>query len=386
MLSASDTGVGCLIMGGARIPAAAAGGAIVALCLTFVVMLLYTYAGVSAEAGVASALLTFTAGMLSLQWLLFWLLVALIGLPVFHAVASRRRWTRFWIYALAGVAIPLAFMAVIQILSPHLKWGDFVLIGILCGALTGLVFWSLARETVETNPVRSGRVVGIGAAIIGLAVLVSVCASTWRFASGIAPLHAEIVYRWSHPTWPYICGGMESVQPEPALADPAGKAAACRAYADAGDAVEEVEVADGKFGHVSPDERAAWLEKAVDQDYEPAIQGLASMLSPMNKDQGIPKDGEKALRLYLRSAEKGNVISQLVVAVAYKKGVGVGQDMVASLMWCEVAAMSAEAHPSDLQLRNLRKGYEDFAAQQPPEQVAEAHRRAQEFLARHDLR
>jgi TPR repeat protein len=104
------------------------------------------------------------------------------------------------------------------------------------------------------------------------------------------------------------------------------------------------------------------------------------MLSPMSPDQGVPKDAQKAMQLYLRSAAHGDVLSQVILATAYRRGQGVEVDMIAALMWREVAAVAAEEQPGEFQLRNLRKSYEEFAAKQSSEQVAEAHQRALAYL------
>jgi TPR repeat protein len=192
-----------------------------------------------------------------------------------------------------------------------------------------------------------------------------------------------MIYRVDHPTWPVLCTNSAFMRMFPRLDWREDDRAICHAYAERGDAVMQTEVAEGRFGPVSPAERAAWLARAADQDYGPALTALAAMLGPFTADQGVPKDIDRAVRLYTRAAEQGDVLSQVLLAVLYHRGKGVPQDSMTWLMWEEIAAATAEAHPGPMQLRNLRKTYDRSVAKSPPDQVAEAHRRAQEFLAKH---
>lgn len=363
-----------------RLVIAAVAAAAVANFLTLVVMLVYT--GWSGGANAGATLLLATAVTLTLRWLLFWVLVALIGLPLSHVALSQRRFESRRAYMLAAAGIPVAFMAVITIVSHQVRWGDFIFVAILCGIPTGLVFRSLARE-VSGGRLTSRYVVSGGAATASLLILVAATWSTWHFTNGVASLRAEISYRAHHFKWPVLCMSFDNESMEPTWVRRGTESTICRTYADQGDAITETAVANGNFGSVSPVERAAWLQKAAAQDYEPALSQLASMLGPFSSDQGVPKDTDRAIVLYQRAAELGDTVSRAILAVAYKRGQGVPQDMVVSLMWRELVLLAAKRE-GGLPEQGMQKSFDDFAAALTPEQVAEAHKRALEFLATHD--
>ncbi len=330
-----------------------------------------------------------------LKWGIFWLVVTVVIFPLGHIGLSYRGLSSRWIYAALGAAAPMVLILLVESVSPQIAERDSFFLPFFGGAPAALVFAAIAGRNSNVAgsatilELRSkGCMIAVAIAAVCLLGLAAVFGEAWSVGTEDRYVEAEWRYRLHHLTWPLLCfSTAKNVRWVPRLAG--GKAddlALCKAFALQGDAIAQTMMGEGKLDRLGPVERAAWLDKAAAQDYEPAQQILASMISPLTEDEGVLKDGPKAVQLYLRMAEKGNVLSQVLLGIAYKKGAGVEQDMVATLMWREIAAVVSEAEPGDFQLQHLRKTYDDFAATQPPEQVAEAHRRAQDFLASHGYR
>lgn len=85
-----------------------------------------------------------------------------------------------------------------------------------------------------------------------------------------------------------------------------------------------------------------------------------------------------AAEWYRKAAEQGVVRAQNNLAILYAQGKGVAQDYVAAHMWFAVAGTAK----SDKNQANLRL----LESQMTPEEIAEANRRAEEWLDRHALR
>jgi len=58
--------------------------------------------------------------------------------------------------------------------------------------------------------------------------------------------------------------------------------------------------------------------------------------------RGIPQDTIRALRLFLLSAENGNMKAALNLANVFRAGIGVKQDPTPSYMWLQIAAAGGE--------------------------------------------
>jgi TPR repeat protein len=90
---------------------------------------------------------------------------------------------------------------------------------------------------------------------------------------------------------------------------------------------------------------------------------------------GVPQDHVEAAAWYQAAAEQGNLFAKLNLGVLYERGPpGVPRDVVQSHMWYNLAA--AQGHADAGQLRD------DIATAMTPEQVAEAQRLAQAWLAK----
>ncbi len=78
-----------------------------------------------------------------------------------------------------------------------------------------------------------------------------------------------------------------------------------------------------------------WLEKAVAQDYAPAMTTLAAMY--MFGD-GVKVNGKKAVELLTRAIELGDGEALFVRGVCSEKGIGVEKDPVDAQSWYKKAA------------------------------------------------
>ncbi len=78
-----------------------------------------------------------------------------------------------------------------------------------------------------------------------------------------------------------------------------------------------------------------WLEKAVAQDYAPAMTTLAAMY--MFGD-GVKVNGKKAVELLTRAIELGDGEALFVRGVCSEKGIGVSKDPQDAKAWYEKAA------------------------------------------------
>ena len=124
---------------------------------------------------------------------------------------------------------------------------------------------------------------------------------------------------------------------------------------------------------LSDAEAAKWYRRAADKGHSRAQQNLGALYEV---GAGVPQNYSEAVRWYRLSAEQGNITAKVNLGVLYERGVpGLPRDVVRTHMWYNLAA--AQGHGDAAQLRD------DIAASMTPEQVSEAQRLAQEWLARH---
>ena len=125
---------------------------------------------------------------------------------------------------------------------------------------------------------------------------------------------------------------------------------------------------------------AAWYRKAADQGYAPVQSALASIFYV---GKGVPQDFTQAAAWYRKLADQGQSSGQFNLGNMYEEGVGVPQDYVEAYKWHSLAAAHA---PSD----DFGEGWdwpeelercETLAQKMTPQQVAEAQKRASEWLA-----
>ena len=119
------------------------------------------------------------------------------------------------------------------------------------------------------------------------------------------------------------------------------------------------------------DEAAQWFTKS-------AAQGNA--LAQLNlgvcyyQGQGVPKDDKKAAELFRHLAENGDADAQSLLGLLYTNGEGVPYDDVESFKWFSLAASQGQ--------EDAVKGREAVKDKLDKEQIVEAEKRIQEFLAK----
>lgn len=134
--------------------------------------------------------------------------------------------------------------------------------------------------------------------------------------------------------------------------------------------------------HLTKDEaRAAqWFRKAAEQGLPEAQNALGAMYL---HGRGVPKDYTQALIWFVKAAEQGYPEAHLQLGAVYFAGRGgVAKDNVEALKRLTIA--------STLETGDLKSSYVEFKAriakEMTPTQVAEATRRAQEWLAAFERR
>ena len=103
-------------------------------------------------------------------------------------------------------------------------------------------------------------------------------------------------------------------------------------------------------------EAALWYERAVqDNNYPFAAYALGCLYS---RGQGVERDEELALELFLTAAEKGNPYAQYLLGKIYYWGNGVEQDREKGLEYIQLAA--EQGHPGAVRfLERLAQGEQD---------------------------
>ena len=92
--------------------------------------------------------------------------------------------------------------------------------------------------------------------------------------------------------------------------------------------------------------------------------------------RGVAQDDKESVRWFRLAAEQGDAEAQGGLGLAYSAGRGVPQDFVASHMWMTLAA----ARLTGATRRGALKFRDTIAAAMTSEQIAEAHRLAQEWM------
>ena len=106
----------------------------------------------------------------------------------------------------------------------------------------------------------------------------------------------------------------------------------------------------------------------------------ASLASMYYLGLGVPQDYVETLKWLRRAAAQGDASAQEVLGFMYSKGEGVPQDYVQAHMWFNLAA----AGSSNAEVRaEALKNRISVAAFMTPDQIAEAQRLAQEWIAVH---
>jgi TPR repeat protein len=76
--------------------------------------------------------------------------------------------------------------------------------------------------------------------------------------------------------------------------------------------------------YADPKAAAGWYQKAVEQNYAPAINNLARLYAD---GRGVKQDVPKAIELWSKAAETGNTTARFNLGLQYAAGIGVKKDM-----------------------------------------------------------
>lgn len=112
-----------------------------------------------------------------------------------------------------------------------------------------------------------------------------------------------------------------------------------------------------------------WLRQAADQDYTPALIGLAEMYYT---GRGVAHSHDEAARLYAMAAKSGNAEAQYALGALHIHGHGVEKDLVRAHMWLSLAGMRG--------LKFARMRRDEIEAMMTPEQIAEAEKLRQQQM------
>ncbi len=116
------------------------------------------------------------------------------------------------------------------------------------------------------------------------------------------------------------------------------------------------------------DEALRWYRKAADQGNAEAQHNLGYMYA---NGQGVPQDYAEALKWYNKAAGQGNAYAQNALGWMYNSGQGVPQDFVLAYMWFNLAAAQGRSDAQDSR--------DKLAKEMTPAQIAEAQRLASEW-------
>ena len=119
-------------------------------------------------------------------------------------------------------------------------------------------------------------------------------------------------------------------------------------------------------------EAVRWYRLAAEQGYAHAQFNLGSMYA---NGQGVLQDYGEAAHWYRLAADQSVATAQINLAVLYGDGLGVLKDYVRAHMWAYLAAAQNQENATKLRAA--------LAEGMAPAQIAEAQRRAREWLAQH---
>jgi len=91
--------------------------------------------------------------------------------------------------------------------------------------------------------------------------------------------------------------------------------------------------------------------------------------------RGVPRNEAEAVKWHRKAAEQSAADAQVNLAVMYAQGLGVSQDFVQAYKWFKISAWLGD------EMANL--GQKNVAGGMTPDQIAEAERLADEWMAKH---
>lgn len=128
-------------------------------------------------------------------------------------------------------------------------------------------------------------------------------------------------------------------------------------------------------GKILPADDAAaikWFRKAAEKGYALAQYDLGKMYE---RGHGTSPDNAEAVKWYRKAAEQMFTLGQYSLAYMYQAGSGVPKDTVEALKWFTIAATLGDTYSEGV--RTLA------ASHMPAHKIAEAERRAREWLDEH---
>lgn len=123
----------------------------------------------------------------------------------------------------------------------------------------------------------------------------------------------------------------------------------------------------------------AWFRKAADQGDQDGQFNLGMLYA---NGHGVPQDYTQAVAWWRKAAEQGDSAAQFALSGMYAAGAGVRQDYVEADMWRTIAA--ARATGEDQQKFSASRA--SLAQKMTPAQLAEAQKRATEWIAAFEKR
>ncbi len=119
-------------------------------------------------------------------------------------------------------------------------------------------------------------------------------------------------------------------------------------------------------------EAAKWYRRAAENGHVRAQQNLGAMYE---EGTGVLQDQAEAAKWYRMSAAGGNVNAKIILGVMYEEGrPGLPLNVVIAHMWYNLAAAQGSADAARFR--------DELALDMSAEQVAEAQRQAQDWLAK----
>jgi TPR repeat protein len=126
-------------------------------------------------------------------------------------------------------------------------------------------------------------------------------------------------------------------------------------------------------------EAERWFRQAAEHGHANAQFRLGAMYTG---GLGVKQDHEVAVGWYRKAAEQGNALAQFILGVELGDGRGVRRDLVQSHKWLNLAV--AGFGERDAKRRDVAISGRNLAeSKMTPNQIAEAQRLAQEWLAEH---
>ena len=114
------------------------------------------------------------------------------------------------------------------------------------------------------------------------------------------------------------------------------------------------------------------VQVSAEQGYAQAQYNLGVMYE---NGQGVTQDFKEALQWYRLSAAQGDAYAQNNLGVMYANGRGVTQDYIIALKWWSISASNG--------FEQAREGIVQVKKEMTPAQIAEAKKRAKEWMEMH---